>query len=49
MSKDKGSKNHKKVAIKDKTKTVSAYKSESKSKSATLDLSDLKTGGKPKN
>lgn len=49
MSKDKGSKNHKKAAVQGKTKVISAYKSESKSKSSTLDLSDLKIGGKPKN
>ncbi len=45
MSKDKGSKNTKKVALNDKNKSVSAYKSESKSKFAPIELSAMKPVG----
>lgn len=53
MSKDKGSKNQKKAPADKSSKTVSAYKSESKSKFAPIEISTLKpeskSGGKPKN
>lgn len=52
MSKDKGGKNHKKAAAKNKAKSVSAYKAESKSrfdKQTTLEpfspKPDTKDGG----
>lgn len=53
MSKDKGTKNQKKApADKAIGKTVSAYKSESKSKYAAVEVTPLKpeskSGGKPK-
>jgi hypothetical protein len=53
MSKDKGSKNHKKApAVKTKDKPISAYKSEGKSASPTLPIfvskPDAKTDKPPK-
>jgi len=48
MSKDKGSRNYKKSAKTDKSKTVSAYQSENKSKSTSLEMGNLKTDTNPK-